>query len=273
MSNHERLTKALQFVAPELASGLDRAGRAARDARRDRDAGGLDDPRVPEGLAARLRAEGREDPNQAVRKAALRAKRAAKATARELQDAPSTEDIAKMEAYHKERMAQPEAALPAAETPKEEVPFEELDIRALSLARRARNESLQKAAAAEEAQAKADWVKRTGGKRQLGTGFKGHGREEAYRDAPMPDDPEADAAALREFRRNMEDDQRAFLASVEAYDPLAGYVSKRDVRKDARAARAAEGGSDAAHSDSSNRETRQSRDKPDCRPANTRGRR
>ena len=206
MTNHEQLGNALKYVAPDVAGDLNRAGRAARDARRARRFDGLEDETLlPEGMAARLRAEGREDANHAVRRAAAKAKRAAKAAARELEDAPTAESLEKFEAYHAERAVQEEVPVPPAakDDSTDDIPLAEIDIRAESLARRARNAALQKAAAKTEAQAEADWVKRTGGKSKLGVGFKDYGREEAGRSAPMNPDPEADAAALADFQTKL----------------------------------------------------------------------
>lgn len=275
MTNHKRLTDALQFVAPDVAGNLDRAGRAARDARRQRGYDGLEHEKLlPDGLASRLRAEGREDANHAVRRAAAKTKRAAKAAARELEDAPAAASLEKFEAYHAERAVQEEAPVLSAtkDDSADDIPLADIDIRAESLARRARNEALQKAAAEEEAEAKTDWVKRTGGKGRLGVGFKGHGREEAARVEPLPPDPEADAAALAEFRRLAESGQAPWLEPREAFDPLAGYVSSRTRRKDARAERTA-----AADGSAQGNARRLGKrivcsDKDDCQPPAKRGR-
>lgn len=277
MTNHKRLTEALRFVDPDVAGSLDRAGRAARDARRQREYDGLEhEELLPDGLASRLRAEGREDANHAVRRAAAKAKRAAKAAARELEDAPTAESLEKFEAYHAERAVQEEVPVPPAakDDSTDDIPLAEIDIRAESLARRARNAALQKAAAKTEAQAEADWVKRTGGKGKLGVGFRGHGREEAGRDAPLTDDPRADAAALAEFRRLAESGEAPWLAPTKPFDPLAGYVSPRERRKDEQAARrAATAGDDAGQGEvHSGAKRRACTDKGDCQPPATRGR-
>lgn len=277
MTNHKRLTDALQFVDPDVAGNLDRAGRAARDARRQRRSDGLEDETLlPEGMAARLRAEGREDPNRALTRARMKAQRAAKAAARDLEDAPTAQALEKFEAYHAERAVQEqERVLPAATTDStDDIPLADIDIRALSLARRERNEALQKAAAEEEAKAKTDWVKRTGGKDRLGVGFRGHGREEAARVEPLSPDPEADAAALAEFHRLAESGEAPWLEPREAFDPLAGYVSPRERRKDEQAARrAATVDDDAAQGDEQgHRKRRVCRDKNGCQPPATRGR-
>lgn len=277
MTNHKRLTEALQFVDPDVAGSLDRAGRAARDARRQRRSDGLEhEERLPDGLASRLRAEGREDANHAVRRAAAKAKRAAKAAARDLEDAPTDAALEKFEAYHAERAVQEEAPAPPAakDDSTDDIPLADIDIREASLARRARNAALQEAAAEEESKAKADWVKRTGGKNRLGVGFKGHGREEAGRDAPLTDDPRADAAALAEFRRLAESGEAPWLEPREPFDPLKGYVSPRERRKDEQAARrAATVDDDAAQGDEQgHRKRRVCRDKNGCQPPATRGR-
>lgn len=275
MTNHEQLGNALKYVAPDVAGDLNRAGRAARDARRQRQTDGLEDEKLlPEGMAARLRAEGREDANHALRRAAVRARRVAKATARELEDAPTDEALEKLAAYHAERIApEEEPVLPAAKADSiDDIPLADIDIRAESLARRARNAALQKAAAEEEAKAKADWVKRTGGKNRLGVGFKGHGREEAVRNGPLPPDPEADAAALAEFRRLAESGEAPWLESRKQFDPLAGHVSPRTRRKDARAERAAAGNDAAQGDEQGHGKRRVCRDKNDCQPPATRGR-
>ncbi len=249
MTNHEQLGNALKYVAPDVAGDLNRAGRAARDARRARRFDGLEDETLlPEGMAARLRAEGREDANHAVRRAAAKAKRAAKAAARDLEDAPTAESLEEFEAYHAERAAQADVPAPPAakDDSTDDIPLAEIDIREASLARRALNEALQKAAAEEEAKAKADWVERTGGKSKLGVGFKGHGREEAGRSAPMNPDPEADAAALADFQTMLF---------------ITGYEKRAD-RKDR----------DALGDKQQNNAPRAARDKSDCRPPPTRRR-
>jgi hypothetical protein len=270
MTNHKRLTDALRFVDPNVAGDLRRAGRAARDARRERQSDALDDQRVPEGVAARLYAEGREDANHALRKAAAKAKRVAKHAASELVDdeTPSAADIEKFAAYHAERVAQDPVPAPSAAIADstEEVPLEELDIRALSLARRSRNEALQEAAAEKEAQAKAYWVERTGGKDRQGVGFRGHGREQAGRSAPLAPDQKADAEALAEFQCLARSGEAPWLNPANRFHPLEEKVSARTARKDERAARAAQGDAPAQ----GNRKP--CRDKGDCRPAPTRGR-
>lgn len=275
MTNHKRLTDALKFVDPDVAGSLDRAGRAARDARRARRSDGLEDEALlPEGMAARLRAEGREDPNRALTRARMKAKRAAKAAARDLEDAPTGDALEKFSAYHAERAVQEEAPVPPASKADstDDIPLADIDIRAESLARRARNAALQKATAKTEAQAEADWVKRTGGKSKLGVGFKEHGREEAGRSAPLPLDQEADAAALEEFRRLAESGEAPWLEPRQAFDPLAGHVSPRTRRKDARAERATAADSSAQGDEQGQAKRRVCRDKDDCQPPATRGR-
>jgi hypothetical protein len=240
MTDPDKLVRALLLEDPAAAKKLGHAGKKSRDAQKLLLEGDAPDERLPDKMVAQLRIKELEEPEQRRRTAKLGAKRAANVVARELEGAPTAEQIAKMKAYHEERMAQNDAPPSAIDAPNaNNVTLAELDMEDIHkerLARRKLNEKLQREAEKEVKAAKKKWVKDPGGKDKQWVGFTGRGREEAARDEPMQPKPDKDAAALAEFRRLVESGEAPWLDPSKPFDPLEGYISPRERLKDERAA-------------------------------------